>query len=325
MTSTRIRASRASRALPVPAGAIFVLAVVLVLAACGSGGSASPGASSLFGQGTPGASAEPTAEATETEATEEPTEEPTVEPTGEVTPPPTAPPTAAGSGTTGVAAACGLEAPGEAGARLKDLESYRTTIRIAGMTGFSAGTQPEDEISLEMVAVRVPELAMKLTISGLGGGETAGAGLTYVVIGDRAWMEIGGTAVEMPGDAAEGLLDTIDSLSPETLYNTSISDWTSGLERVGEETRNGVAAIHCQANRETAAALGQALGGATTAEWSMDVWVARDGGYLVSAVQKGEIGTGSTTRSYLVQIDVNDVNSPANKVETPDTSGAIGN
>ncbi len=324
MTSTRIRASRAPRALPAAAGAVLVLAAVLVLGACGSGGAALPGASGIFGQGTPAPTAEPTPEPT-VEETEEPTEEPTVEPTGEVTPPPTAPPTATGSGTTGVAGACGLDAPGEAGARLKDLESYRTTIRIAGMTGFSAGTEPESEISVEMVAVRVPEPAMRLTISGLGGGETAGAGLTYIVIGDRAWMEIGGTAMEMEGDSAKGLLDTIDGFSPETLYSTSISDWTGGLERVGEETKNGVAAIHCRANRETAVALGQALGGATTAEWSMDVWVARDGGYLVSAVQKGEIGTGSTTQSYLVQIDVNDVNSPANKVEEPDTSGAIGN
>jgi hypothetical protein len=325
MTTPRIRASRASRALQAPAGAVLVLAAVLVLGACGSGGAALPGASGIFGQGTPVPTAEPTPEPTEPEGTEEPTDEPTIEPTGEVTSPPTAPPTAAGSAATGVAGACGLDAPGEAGARLKDLDSYRTTIRIAGMTGFSAGTEPESEVSVEMVAVRVPELAMRLTISGLGGGETASAELTYIVIGDRAWMEIGGTAMEMQGDAADGLLDMIDGLSPETLYSTSISDWTGGLERVGEETKNGVTAIHCRASRETAAALGQALGGATTAEWSMDVWVARDGGYLVSAVQKGEIGTGSTTRSYLVQIDVNDVNSPANRVETPDTSGAIGN
>lgn len=325
MTSTPIRASRASRALLVPAGAVLVLAAVLVLGACGSGGAALPGASGIFGQGTPAPTAEPTPEPTELGETEEPTEEPTVEPTGEMTPQPTAPPTATGSGTTGVADACGLEAPGEAGARLKDLESYRTTIRVAGMSGPSAGTEPEGGVTVDMVAVRVPEPAMRLTMSGLGGGETAGAGLTYIVVGDRAWMDIGGTAVEMPADSVQGLLDTIDGLSPETLYKNSISDWTSGLERVGEETKNGVAAIHCRANRETAAALGQALGGATTAEWSMDVWVARDRGYLVSAVQKGEIGTGSTTRSYLVQIDVNDVNSPANKVETPDTSGAIGN
>ena len=307
----------AHRALSVPAGAILAVAVALVLAACSSGGSASPGASSFFGQGTPGASAEPTAEPEELEATEEATEEPTVEPTGEVTLPPTAPPTAAGSGATGVAGACGLDAPGEAGARLKDLDSYRATIRIAGITGISAGSEPMGEVSVDLVAVRVPEPAMKLTISGLGGGETASAELTYIVVGDRAWMEIGGLAVEMPGEAAEGLLGTISSLSPETLYSTSIGDWASGLERVGEESKNGVAAIHCRADLETAAALGQALGGVSTAQWSMDVWVARDGGYLVSAVQKGEIGAGSTTRSYLVQIDVTDVNNPANKIEAP--------
>ena len=309
---------RAPRTLPLPAGAILVLAVVLVLAACGSGGAASPGASSLFGQGTTAPTAEPTPESTEPEETEEPTEEQPVESTGEVTSPPTAPPTAAGSGTTGVSGACELNAPGEAGARLRDLDSYRATIRIAGLTGIPGASELEGEVSVEMVAVRLPEPAMKLTISGVGGGETASAELTYIVVGDRAWMEIGGTAVEMPGDSAQGPLDLIGLISPETLYNTSIGDWTSGLERVGEESKNGVAAIHCRANRETAAAMGQALDGAATAEWSMDVWVARDGAYLVGAVQKGEIGTGSTTRSHLVQIDVTGVNDPANKVETPE-------
>jgi len=313
--------------------ALAVTAVALALAAvlagaCGTGGAPGPGATSLFGQGTPAPTPAVTVEATG-EPSEVPTEEPTAEPTDEPTAEPTAAPTPAvtpsasatatpaGSSGGGLAGACDPDAAAGAGGRLKDLDSYRTRIRFAGLGASTLAGDAGGDVSIEAVAVRKPEPAVRMTISGLG-GETASAELTYILVGERAWMEIGGTAIEMPGDAAEGLLDTIDSLSPDTLYGSLGGGWAENLERVGDETKNGVTAVHCRADATTAADLGEALGGAKGATWSMDLWVARDGGYLVGLLQKGATGSGSDKQEYLLQIDVSDVNSPANRVEAPE-------
>jgi hypothetical protein len=88
------------------------------------------------------------------------------------------------------------------------------------------------------------------------------------------------------------------------------------MKSVGDETKNGMATTHYQADAKTlaAAAAGLAFFGLTNPKWSWDVWVAKDGGYVVSYSMNG---TGDAGSSMTMSLDITDVNSPSNVVATP--------
>jgi hypothetical protein len=87
----------------------------------------------------------------------------------------------------------------------------------------------------------------------------------------------------------------------------------TGLTPVGEEAKNGVETIHYTASgEELGAMIGSSLG-LPDSEWTVDFWVAKDGGYAVSYSVVGE-GSGG---SFEMTLDVTDINNPANAVEPP--------
>jgi hypothetical protein len=251
--------------------------LVLIAAACGGGAS-----------GSPAATAEGSAPPAATDA----------------------PATGAPSATETPAA--GGDGPDVAGAAaaLADLESYdlKITMRMEGVEE-SMFAAFGDGLTMEGTVIFKPVRAADITMS-MGTADQP-MDIGYKVIGDQAWVSLGDAWIETPADDAQ---QTIDSLAPEKLV-TGFGT-IPGLDTVGDETRNGVATTHYRASGDDLAAmLGDTLG-LTDATWTVDFWVAKDGGYAVGYSVTGQ----GTTGLFEMTLDVSGINDPSNAVEPPPAS-----
>lgn len=250
--------------------------IALVVGACGGGASASP---STAGSSAPGASSAPAASDA----------------------PATAAPTSAGQGPD----------LGGAAAALADLDSYhlKTVMTMKGMED-SLFAAFGDGLEMEGTIVFKPEQAADLTIS--MGTAAQKLEMGYRLLGDKAWISLGGDT--WTETAAADAKTTIEGFAPAKLLG-SFSGMT-GLTAVGDESKNGVDTVHYQAS---GSAVGEAVGnsiGLPGADWTVDLWVAKDAGY---AVGYAIVGT-SDAGSFGMTLDVSDINSPSNIVEAPPAS-----
>lgn len=252
---------------------VGLAALVLAIAACGGG--ASPAA--------PEASSAAPAPTNVPATSDAP---PTVAPTDDA---------AAGPDIAGAAAA------------LADLDSYHLAINMS-MQGLedSLFSMFGDGLVMEGTVIFRPVKAADITMSMGPADEKLEIG--YRLIGDQAWVSLGSGWIESPAEDAQ---QSIDSLAPDKMLG-SFSGLT-GLTPVGEEAKNGVETIHYTASgEELGAMIGSSLG-LPDSEWTVDFWVAKDGGYAVSYSVVGE-GSGG---SFEMTLDVTDINNPANAVEPP--------
>lgn len=253
-------------------------ALVLLLSACG--GAASP-AAPAGGSQAPGATTAPAA--SEAPAPSDAT--PTVAPsTG-----------AAGPDIAGAATA------------LADLDSYHLKIAMS-MQGLEQSMFAAfgDGLEMEGTVVFKPVRAADMTIS--MGTAAQKIDMGYRIIGDKAWVSLGDGWTATPADSADSM---ITSLSPEKLMGSFGS--MPGMAAVGDETKNGVETVHYAASGdEIGAMLGSSLG-LPGADWTVDLWVAKDGGYAVSYLITGQGANGK----FEMAVDVTDINSPANTIEPP--------
>lgn len=255
-------------------------ALVLAVAACGGASSSTPPDQ---GTAAPAVTEAPA-------ATEAPTP-------AEATPIPS--PDAAGPDIGGAAAA------------LADLDSYHLAITMA-MEGLESSMFGAfgDGLEMEGVVVVEPVKAADITMSMGAADQRLEVG--YRVIGDQAWVSLGDGWMETPAEDAQ---QTIDSLAPEKMLGSFSG--VPGLVPVGEETKNGVETTHYSASGDE---LGEMIGssiGLADATWTVDFWVAKDGGYAVSYAIVGEGASGS----FEMTLDVTDINSPSNVVEPPPAGG----
>ncbi len=194
-----------------------------------------------------------------------------------------------------------------AAAGLAGLDSYhlRTVMKMQGLTD-SMFSMFGDGLLMEGTIVFRPTRAADITIS--MGKEAQKLEMGYRLLGEKAWVSLGGAWTESTAADAQ---KTIDSFAADKMLGSFAG--VSGLTAVGEETKNGVATVHYSAPADVVGtALGSSIGlpGAT---WSMDFWVAKDAGYAVSYAVIGKSASGS----FEMTLDVSDINSPANKVEAP--------
>lgn len=221
---------------------------------------------------------------------------------GAATPGPTTAP-ATVAAPSGDAGGIGL---GGAAAKLEDLASYKFSMTMAaeGSAGFSlvkAGTS----MTISGTVILKPVIAADITMATKDATGTEAA-FGYRIIGDKAYVSLGAdTWMETAADDAQS---TIDSFKPDNFMTGfgSISD----MKMVGDEERNGVQATHYQG--EAPASVGRMFG-LPTGTWTMDAWIAKDGGYLVSSSAIGEAPDGKFTLS----VDITDLDSSDNKVEPP--------
>ncbi len=202
-----------------------------------------------------------------------------------------------GSGGTGV---------GGAVTALENLSSYKFEIGLAAEGSASFSLVPSGgSMTIGGTVILKPTVAMDMTMSTKdASGSQAVFG--YRIIGDKAYVSLGPDAW-METSAADAQ-STVDAFKPENFMASfgSLSD----MQPVGDETKNGVATTHYKG--QAPESMGS-LFGLPTGTWTMEAWVAKDGGYLVSSSIVGEATDGKFTMS----VDITDLDSPANTVEPP--------
>jgi hypothetical protein len=167
-------------------------------------------------------------------------------------------------------------------AGLTNVDSYKVSITTGGVN------------QLTGTVVTKPVVSRDLTLAG---------GTHVVVIGPDAWLGQGGSPLtSVPGATVAGMLGALDP----TLLLAAFAgpQWAGNSTNMGEEQKNGVSATHFHIDSSTV----QGAFSGLPAGASVDLWTA-DAGYLVGLETKG---FGSDT-----QIEVSNVDDPANKVDRP--------
>ena len=223
----------------------------------------------------------------------------------------TAPGATSPAATTGAAAATAPAPQGSGGiggsiTALENLSSYKFAITMAaeGSANFSL-VQSGGSMTIGGTVIVKPAIAMDMTMSTKDATGTQTA-FGYRIIGDKAFISLGPDAW-METSAADAQ-STVDSFKPENFMTNFGS--LDQMQAVGDETKNGVATTHYKGTAPTSVG---SMFGLPTGTWTMEAWVAKDGGYLVSSALVGEATDGKFTMS----VDISDLDSPNNTVEPP--------
>jgi hypothetical protein len=167
---------------------------------------------------------------------------------------------------------------------LAKVDSYHMTITVDGEQVYDA------------VVVTKPVAARSMTLSG---------GTKIVIVGDKAWLSQDGTTFQSVPQAMVNPM--VGAFDPALMMGAFGGvGWAQSSTDQGEEQKNGVSAHHYHIDASSPIATFTSF----PPDGTIDVWIANDG-YLVAVETKGFTGDKD------VQIEVANVNDPANKVEAP--------
>lgn len=189
---------------------------------------------------------------------------------------------------------------------LADLDSYRVSVVSRGLVPASTAN---GEVTMTSTVIQGSDPAASFTMTGVDGLE--GGRLQAIVIGEEAWLKSGtGRWLRSPGGAAD-FDAAFTTLSPIGLVS-GFEGLALAINRVGEERKNGERTTHyvSEDGAEEAAAAGLTHG-------ITNLWLARDGGYLVGLAIEGTWALDETPTPISLTIDVTNVNDPANRISPP--------
>jgi hypothetical protein len=220
--------------------------------------------------------------------------------------------TEGGTATDAPAASGGINLGGAA-ASLDDLDNYSFKIALmseGAADGMMGLVKAGGSISMEGTVVMRPAEAADVVMTLSDGTDSTEIG--YRIIGDTAYTSFGETWMATPADDAA---NAIDAFKPDKML--SGYSGLQGLNKVGDEDKNGIACEHYASTVDPGAGAGSVFG-LPDATWQTDVWIAKEGGFVVSAVMTA---TGKTEAgedgAFTVSVDVTAVNSPDVKIEAP--------
>lgn len=200
---------------------------------------------------------------------------------------------------------------GAAAAGLDNLDNYSFRIAMQAGGGSDFMMVPSGgSLTMEGDVLLKPSEAVDVTMTTSDGTNESEIG--YRIIGDTAYISLGGDSwMAAPADDAE---NAIDSFKPDQMLGSYSS--LEGLAKVGEEEKNGIATDHYASTADPGIGDMFGLPGAT---WTSDVWIAKDGGFMVSALmvatgtnEAGEAGT------FTMSVDVTGANTPGLTIEPPE-------
>ncbi len=257
------------------------LVAVLALAACGGSASEAPTTGPDQSSG-PGESREP-GDSQEPDATDGPT--------------------GGDGGEAFTAATTALDA----------LDSYAFRVEISS-TSVSGDVTTTSHTVMSGVVVNSPDEASSLIQEDLDadGNVTSSSGI--VVIGDEAWVGDGDTWTPIPAAQAAAFIGSMSAFRPEQMFGLYFAGIGGNFSEVGGESKNGIDSTHYQGDEEVGTILGAIAG--FEGQWSSDVWIANDGGYLVHSEAGAESAAGADAGSFLIVVDITDPNS-AGPIEPP--------
>lgn len=259
---------------------VAALLAVSLLGACGGG--AAPAASSAPAGGTEGSQA-PAATA--------------------AAPAATGAGTGSSSGSTG-----GAINVGSAVGALADLSNYafRIEMKSTGSSEFML-VPKEGSLVMEGTVILKPDPAADITMTTTDNAASAGVmgirivdGNSCVNLGGKDWM----------CSPVEDIAKEMEAYKPESMLG-SFASMASGLSPKGDETKNGVATTHYSGEDASGSYL--SMFGLPSGTLTTDVWVAKDGGYVVSQ----QITAKSNDGAFTMTMDLTKANDPSLKVEKP--------
>jgi len=282
MNRRTLASAERARRWPVPLVLLVVLA--LVLAACG--GTASPG---------PGDSNEPSAAASSVSSTA-----PSDEPTG------------SGEPTGGFDFSPAAEA-------LNNLDSYKFNVEIISANAQGGqGAVIEGTATMSGTVIKAPSEASSLHLVTKDKDGNVTDDTEIVIIGPAVWLRSGGplgTWEAIPAETAPIFIQSMAGFRPEQMFSLYFAPIGTDNERVGDEDKNGVPTTHYRGGEAVGAILGTIAG--VQGSWTSDVWIARDGGYLVASEAGVQGSDASGGGSFSLIVNITDIESADNVVEPP--------
>lgn len=219
-----------------------------------------------------------------------------------------APEATAAGGTSG--GATGEINLGGAITALADLDNYafRMEMKSSGTSEFML-VPKGGALVMEGTVILKPEPAADITMTTIEDGATPSGmgirivdGMSYVNLGGGQWM----------GSPVEDMETEMRSYRPEQLLGGFSS--ISGLTAVGDETKNGIATTHYRGEDSTGMA---SMFGLPDGSWTTEVWIAKDGGYVVSESVTAAAKAGADAGTFTMTIDLTKANDPTLKIEKP--------
>ncbi len=181
---------------------------------------------------------------------------------------------------------------------LDSLDRYKISVEIAGASGTT---------KMDVTTIREPVAATKIDMT------TAGQQISIVRIGEKAWLNQGGTGfIEVPAATVSTLTDV---LAPEKLFASfENQDAFKYLTATGTEDKNGVQATHYHVDDQTPLPPGSE---SIPPGVNGDIWVSEEG-YLVALEMSG-INTDVTGQGTIdsMKIEVTNINDTGLTVEPP--------
>jgi hypothetical protein len=110
----------------------------------------------------------------------------------------------------------------------------------------------------------------------------------------------------VPAVQAESFTQLADGFRPEQMFSLYFAPTGTDSVVVGDETHNGVATTHYRGGEDVGAILGEVVG--VNGSWSSNIWLAKDGGYLVAAEARVEGSEATGGGSFSVVVDITEVN-----------------
>ena len=198
-----------------------------------------------------------------------------------------------------------------AAAALDDIDKYAVDIKVSGLMETAGDAS---EITMSGTVDREAG-SYQFDMGGVAGLEElgGGSGVSFVVIGDDAWISTGdGNFIKTPGGAAMfGSLE--QSLAPQTLLGSVPTSSLQNLPAVGQEEKNGVATTHYHVTGADSSQVALELGPDSV----VDVWIADDGGYIVSMAMEGVVPVNETDTPVTMSIDISRINDETIAIEEP--------
>lgn len=229
---------------------------------------------------------------------------------------PTAVPTAATPPSATAGATANPADFSNAATALANLDSYKFDVEIQSSSAGTAGTQA-GSTSFTGTVVNKPDKAQTLDMVQKDATGTVTDATSYIVMTGAAWVKSGasGTWQQIPAAQADLFMGTLTAFRPEQLFSLYFLPGATDNTAVGTEQKNGVATTHYKGGDAIGAILSAIAG--VSGQWSSDVWIANDGGYLVHSEASVAAATSSSGGSFSIVVDITDINASGNAVSAP--------
>jgi hypothetical protein len=203
-----------------------------------------------------------------------------------------------------------------AATNLQNADSYKFSVEMQNASTGTAGSDSGSTVFTGTV-VNKPDKAQTLNMIQKDASGNTTDETNYIVIGDQTWTKSGSDTKwqEIPAAQAPAFLGFLTSFRPEQLFSMYFAPGAADNTVVGDEQKNGVATTHYKGGASIGAILSAIAGVSGT--WSSDVWISKDGGYLVHSEVSVASATSSSGGSFAVVVDISDINSSSNVVTAP--------